>query len=177
MPRLDGFHRPAALLQGFILLAVGVVIILLQPEVPDSWPLFLLGPSILAVNASLRVRSWGGQVLTLASCAVLTAAAVLFQQAIIDYYRSWAYAWALVVPGAVGGGLLLRRAVWGLPPMGFGLWFLVLGIGIFLVGWVVFEGVIGIGGLKHPEMVRAGLPALFVFLGLLFLAEGWLSES
>ena len=52
-----------------------------------------------------------------------------------------------------------------------GTWALLGGLGIFLVGFLFFEGVIGISGepLPLPEWV---LPAVVIAIGVVVLARG-----
>ena len=78
---------------------------------------------------------------------VTTVGLVLLYQDQTGRWESWAYAWALVGPAASGLGLLL----WGMRSgdarrVRNGTWALLGGLGLFVVGFLFFEGVIGIGG-------------------------------
>ena len=68
---------------------------------------------------------------------------VLAVQEAYDLYQTWAYAWALVAPGGVGLGLAIYGLVTGRrDDLRGGLGALVVGIVIFLVGFLFFEGVL-----------------------------------
>ena len=84
----------------------------------------------------------------------------------------WAYAWALVGPAASGLGL----ALWGMrsgnaSDLRNGTWGLLGGLALFGVGFLFFEGLIGIGGerLAFAEWL---LPAGIIGIGLVVLVRG-----
>jgi hypothetical protein len=103
---------------------------------------------------------------------VTTVGLVLLYQNNTGHWASWAYAWALVGPAASGLGM----ALWGIrtgdpAEIRNGTWTLLGGLGIFVLGFLFFEGVIGISGerLPLPEWV---LPAAVIAIGLVVLARG-----
>jgi hydrogenase/urease accessory protein HupE len=57
-----------------------------------------------------------------------------------------------------------------------GFWQVLTAIGLFLAGFIFFEGIIGISGrrLPLPEWV---LPAAVIGLGVLVLIRGWTSRE
>jgi hypothetical protein len=92
-------------------------------------------------------------------------------------WESWAYAWALVGPAASGLGLV----IWGLrsgspSDVRNGTWSLLAGLALFLIGYLFFEGVIGISGerLPSPEWV---LPAVVIAIGVVVLGRGLMSRE
>jgi hypothetical protein len=97
---------------------------------------------------------------------------VLLYQNATDHWESWAYAWALVGPGGSGLGMLLYGVRSGNGKMARdGFWQIVIAIGLFVAGYLFFEGVIGISGrpLPLPGWV---LPAVIIVLGVVVLIRG-----
>jgi drug/metabolite transporter (DMT)-like permease len=103
---------------------------------------------------------------------VTTVGLVLFYQNSTGHWESWAYAWALVGPAASGLGLLLWGARTGDPrEIRNGTWALLGGLGLFAIGFLFFEGVIGISGqqLPLPDWV---LPVAVIAIGVVILVRG-----
>ncbi len=107
---------------------------------------------------------------------VTTVGLVLFYQDQTGRWESWAYAWALVGPAASGLGL----ALWGVrsgsvSDLRNGTWGLLGGLALFAVGFLFFEGVIGIGGerLALPEWL---LPVAVIGIGVVVLFRGMLER-
>ena len=97
---------------------------------------------------------------------------VLAYQNSTGNWASWAYAWALVAPGGVGLGLFLqglRERNAGLIKQGRSLMFIAALI--FMVGFVFFESILNISGINDEPVVKAALPALFIVIGILLLAQ------
>jgi predicted small integral membrane protein len=97
---------------------------------------------------------------------------VLLYQNATDHWESWAYAWALVGPGGSGIGMLLYGTRSGDRKMARdGFWAILTAIGIFAVGLVFFEGIIGISGkpLALPAWV---LPVAVIVIGIVVLLRG-----
>ena len=103
-----------------------------------------------------------------------TVGLVLLYQDQTGRWESWAYAWALVGPAASGLGL----ALWGVrsgngSDLRNGTWGLAGGLGIFAIGFLFLEGVIGIGGdrLALPEWL---LPVAVIGIGVVVLGRAML---
>ena len=97
------------------------------------------------------------QGMVIGGTVVTTVGLVLLYQNSTGRWESWAYAWALVGPAASGLGLLLWGVRTGDPTeIRNGTWALLGGLGIFVVGFLFFEGVIGISG---REAAVAGVGA------------------
>ena len=112
------------------------------------------------------------QGMVIGGTVVTTVGLVLLYQDQTGRWETWAYAWALVGPAASGLGLVL----WGVrsaDPVAIrnGTWTLLGGLAIFVVGFLFFEGVIGIGGepLGLPEWL---LPVVVIAIGVVVLARG-----
>ena len=114
--------------------------------------------------------------LVVGGTVVTTVGLVLLYQNQTDRWESWAYAWALVGPAASGLGMLL----WGLRngsvrEIRNGTWGLLGGLALFAIGYLFFEGVIGISGEKLP-LAEWVLPALIIGIGVVILGRGLLAR-
>jgi hypothetical protein len=139
-----------------------------------TWPFYVIAPGVALAAIGLSQRNGSG--LTIAGCIVTIVGLVLLYQNATDHWESWAYAWALVGPGGSGLGILLygvRSANRKMARDGF--WQILAAIGLFVAGWLFFEGIIGISGrrLPLPEWV---LPAVVIALGVVVLIRGLTSR-
>ena len=136
-----------------------------------TWPFYVIAPGLAMMALGLTQRDGSG--LTVAGSIVTIVGLVLLYQNATDHWESWAYAWALVGPGGSGLGMLLFGTRSGNRKMARdGFWQVLTAIGLFLAGFVFFEGIIGISGrrLPLPEWV---LPAAVIGLGVLVLVRGF----
>lgn len=117
-----------------------------------GWPLFVLVPGLLFfVGMLLGGRSVGG--LAIPGSLVTVTGLLLFYQNLFNHFESWAYAWALVFPTAVGLGLMIEGAWEGRSRLVRDGWvWTKVGLSIFVCAGVLFELVIGISG---SGLVRA----------------------
>jgi peptidoglycan/LPS O-acetylase OafA/YrhL len=135
-----------------------------------TWPFYVIAPGLALLAFGLTQRNGSG--LAVAGSIVTMVGIVLLYQNATDHWESWAYAWALVGPGGSGLGMLLYGARSGNRRMARdGFWQILTAIGLFLVGFIFFEGVIGISGrrLPIPDWV---LPAAVIAIGVLVLIRG-----
>ena len=97
---------------------------------------------------------------------------VLLYQNATDHWESWAYAWALVGPGGSGVGMLLYGTRSGDRKMARdGFWTVLTALGIFAVGLIFFEGILGISGDRLP-LPNWVLPVSVIGIGVLVLVRG-----
>lgn len=156
---------------GAILVVVGIAFLVVQQLDVDlgriGWPLFVIVPGVVLLAIGLTQSSDPG--LAIAGSIVTTVGLLLFAMNLTGLWASWAYAWALVAPTGSGVGTLLhalrsgnRRLIRG------GMAQIGIGLAIFLVGLLFFEGIIGLnaGRLALPEWA---LPAALIVLGVVFL--------
>lgn len=134
------------------------------------WPIFIIVPgfAIMLFANSIEDGSW----LSAAGAVVLATGLLLAYQFAFDHFASWAYAWALVTPGAIGVGLRIHAKRFGdqsQVPLANKL--MSLGAVMFLTGAVFFEIVINISGRSTLDSgIYAYLfPAIFVGAGLIVL--------
>ena len=113
---------------------------------PFHWSLFVIAPGALLVASGLLVRKFGLPAATLGA-VVLGTGIVLAYQDWANHFQSWAYAWILVGPVAVG-------AVWQAVGLAHGdpdarrdgRPLVRCGLFAFVIAAAFFELVIGISG-------------------------------
>jgi hypothetical protein len=170
-----------ALTLGAILIIIGLLLFVAQLTgftVGElGWPMIIVGIGVVLLAVGLFVNREEG--LVVAGTITTTVGLVLLYQNETGHWASWAYAWALVGPAASGLGLI----IWGLragspSDVRNGTWSLLSGLALFVVGYLFFEGVIGISGerLPLPEWV---LPAVVIVIGVVVLGRGllWRGEA
>ncbi|HEX6127531.1 MAG TPA: hypothetical protein VF071_00765 [Candidatus Limnocylindria bacterium] len=170
---------PGAALLGAILVAVGIIYLIGRVVDLDwgaeLWPLYIIGAGVILL--ALGLMQPGGVGLAVAGGIVGMVGLILFYQEWADHYESWAYAWPLVAPGGSGLGMVLHGARFGDAKVTRGgFWQIVVALGIFAVGFIFFEGVIGLSGNAWglPEWV---LPAAIIGLGLLILVRAFTARD
>ena len=111
----------------------------------------------------------------MAGSIVTMVGLVLLYQNATGHWESWAYAWALVGPGGSGLGMLLYGTRSGTMARD-GFWQILIAIGLFVAGFIFFEGIIGISGqrLPLPEWL---LPVAVIAIGLLVLVRGFTARD
>lgn len=162
---------PGTAVLGAILIAVGILFFIGQQVDLDwggeLWPFYIVGAG--AVLAAFGLAQRGGSGLTVAGSIVAVVGLILFYQEWADHYESWAYAWPLVAPGGSGLGMLLHGTRFADGKMvRDGMWQIVVALGILAVGFVFFEGVIGLSGDRWNLPTWVG-PALLIGFGVLVL--------
>jgi hypothetical protein len=162
---------------GAILIVIGILVLAGQQlDIDwgaDAWPLYIIaaGVTMLALGLTQAHRSG----LTTAGSIMSVVGLILLYQNITDHWESWAYAWALVGPGGSGLGMLLSGTRNGNRKMARdGFWMILTALGIFAVGFIFFEGVIGISGDRLP-LPDWFLPAVIIVLGVAVLVRGFMS--
>lgn len=164
---------------GAILVVVGAILLagqLLNIGVDDlGWPMIIVGIGVAILLIGLVVAKQSGMVV--GGTVVTTVGLVLLYQNETGRWESWAYAWALVGPAASGLGL----ALWGIRSgdardIRNGMWGFLGGLAIFAVGFLFFEGVIGISGEPFP-IADWVLPVVVIGIGLVILARGLLQRE
>jgi peptidoglycan/LPS O-acetylase OafA/YrhL len=131
---------------------------------------FVLLPGLalfLAMAAGGRAMAW----LAIPASVVTMTGLILLIQNAYDLWQTWAYAWALIYPTAVGLGLWLEGAWRHQPrPEERGRTLAALGAVLFLAGAAFFEGVLNLSGLAEATAVHnVGAAALIVLGGALLL--------
>jgi len=168
-----GGSRGAAVL-GVALIILGLVFFAGQALNMDigevAWPFYVIAPGLALAAVGLTQR--GGSGLTIAGSVVTMVGVVLLYQNATDRFESWAYAWALVGPGGSGIGMLLYGTRSGDRKMARdGFWTILGAFGLFAVGLVFFEGIVGISGDRLP-LPNWVLPVAVIVIGVVVLLRG-----
>ncbi len=161
---------------GIVLIVIGLLLFAGQQlTFHIDWPVWPIAVGIGLFVAGLLVGHEGGVGFAIAGGIVTTVGVVLGVQQATDSSGSWAYAWALVAPGGVGLGMSLYGLLTGQGRfIRSGLGALTAGIALFLVGFVFFEGFLGLGNADQ-QVVSVVVPALIVILGLLLLVGAFVA--
>ncbi|HEY8177251.1 MAG TPA: hypothetical protein VIH19_01495 [Candidatus Limnocylindria bacterium] len=166
-------------LLGILLITVGIFFFIGQWLNIDwgaaTWPFYVIAPGLALMAWGLTQRDGSG--LTVAGSIVTMVGLVLLYQNTTGNWESWAYAWALVGPGGSGLGMLLYGTRSGNRKMARdGFWQILVAIGLFVAGFIFFEGIIGISGerLPLPEWL---LPVAVIAIGLLVLVRGFTARD
>jgi hypothetical protein len=156
---------------GVFLVLLGIVLLLGQLFQFDvghyGWPLFILVPGLFLMALGLGRRETGGLGTTVVGSAIAMTGLILFIQNLFDLYQTWAYAWTLIFPFSIGLGFLLHGLVARVEyEREIGGWLVLIGIGLFLVGALFFEAVIGLSSERLGRNGRIILSVLVILLGL-----------
>jgi hypothetical protein len=161
MTHPSGRGRPNFVI-GLVLIGFGVLFLLGQVIHVSTWrmmmPFFFLLPGILFfVAMALGGKSTGP--LAIPGSIVTMAGLILLFQGVTGYYKSWAYAWALILPTAVGAGLIIHGMYSNEPRLSHnGRRWLTTGLIIFLSLGAFFEILIfrnSAGSIVWPGLMIA----------------------
>lgn len=159
---------------GIVLVVVGVfalVIVLTGADLTQyGWPLFILLPGLTLLIVGF---------ISFGAAATIPGGIVTMLGVVLAYANStgdwpiWAYAWALVIPGGIGLGMFLQAVRdRDQAAMRTGRTLLAVGAMIFLIGFVLFESILGISGRDYFGAVgRGALPGLLIIVGVILLAR------
>lgn len=166
-------RRPSMVLGG-LLVVIGAVLLVGQFIRIDighyGWPFLVIAPGLAILFLALMARGALGEGLAILGSIITVTGLVLLYQNATDHFESWAYAWTLVFPGAVGVGMLLYGLVAGRPGnVRAGTRLIGVGVVLFLVGVVFFEGIIGIGGYQFGRSAGVAIGALIIVMGAFLL--------
>lgn len=141
-----------------------------------GWPYFVIVPGVALLLVSLVRTPPRGVGFAIAGSIVTTVGCVLLYQQVTGHWTSWAYAWALVGPGAAGLGMLAYGLIFGqrdlLAP---GARLVAIAAAIFVVGYWYFETIFTTG--RAPLALGEWWPLVLIGVGLAALAAGVLSRG
>jgi hypothetical protein len=166
-------RRPSMVMGGLLVL-IGAVLLLGQFVRIDighyGWPFFVIAPGLVILFLALTARGALGEGLAILGSIITVTGLILLYQNATDHFESWAYAWALIFPGAVGVGMILYGLVASRPGnMRAGTRLVGIGVVLFLLGVAFFEGIIGIGGYQFGRTGGVAVGALIIAMGGLLL--------
>ena len=136
----------------------------------SGWPLFIIIPGLtLLVVGFVNV----GAVATIPGGLLTVLGVVLAYASSTGDWPVWAYAWALVVPGGIGLGMYLQALRdHDQHALRTARTLLAISVMIFLVGFVLFESILGISGRDYFGPVgKAALPLLLILVGVILLVR------
>ncbi len=164
---------PAGLVLGIILVVVGAIV--LVSRIVDltiggsAWPLWVIVPGLAMLAGSFAIPPRGGLGLAIPGAIIAMVGVVVWVQDAYGLYATWAYAWALVAPTAVGLGMLAYGLVRGDGELAAdGLRTTLVGLGLFLGFALFFEGVVGLSGHRIENLDQV-LPYAAIGLGVVLV--------
>lgn len=172
-------ERSPAIVLGLVLVVVGALLFVGQLTdigIGDiGWPFIVVAVGVVLLFLGLFVNLEQGMVI--GGTVVTTVGLVLAYQNATGLWSTWAYAWALVGPAASGLGM----AIWGVRAgdggaARNGFWGFLGGLALFAVGFLFFEGVIGLSGERLP-FADWVLPAAVIAIGVVLLGRGLLARG
>jgi hypothetical protein len=169
----SGPRRQASLLGGLLVL-IGAVLLLGQFVRIDvghyGWPFFVIAPGVVILFVALIARGMVSEGLAVLGSVITVSGLILLYQNATDHFESWAYAWALVFPGAIGTGMILYGLSAGRGGnVRAGTRLVGIGVVLFLLGAAFFEGVLGIGGYVFDRTAGVAVGAFIIAMGALML--------
>ncbi len=163
--------RRAGIVLGATLVLVGIGFLLLRLFDVEleffSWPLFIVIPGVLLFALALALKGTPAAWLIVPASIVTMTGLLLLYQDTTGHWESWAYAWALLAPGALGLGLLVHGWLEGRPlQVAAGMRLVGIGVAIFVIGGIFLELILDISGRRFGRVL---FPAVLIGLGLLLL--------
>jgi hypothetical protein len=141
-----------------------------------GWPYFVIVPGVVLLLASLVPTPPRGVGFAIAGSIVTTVGIVLLYQQTTGHWTSWAYAWALVGPGAAGLGMVVYGLIFRQRDLlAAGARLVAIAATIFAVGYWYFETIFTTG--QAPVELAQWWPLVFVGIGLAALVAGLLSRG
>lgn len=178
-----GARRPRnSTVLGSLLILVGAVFLLGHLFSIDlgryGWPLFIIVPGVLILLLATGGRGAISEGLTIVGSIVTVTGLLLLYQSTLHRFASWAYAWPLVIPGGVGVGMV----IYGLRAkrrgnVRAGLRLIAFALVVFLLGAIVFEGLLNIGGLWSGVSTGTAVSVLVIVAGAVLLLRGSRSRA
>lgn len=168
--------RRGGLAIGIALVLLGGAALLVQASgIQVGWPAWIIAPGVALILGALAVGGPGGSGMAAVGGILTMVGVVLAVQQAYDLYATWAYAWALVAPGGVGLGLTVYGLLSGRrDDLRGGLGALFAGIVIFLVGFLFFEGVVGLSDGRFGNLTEVAVPLILVGIGAIVIVGAFL---
>ena len=159
---------------GIVLVVIGIFalfVVMTGIDLTQSgWPLFIIIPGLTLLVVGFV---WAGSVATVPGGIVTMLGLVLAYTSASDHWPMWAYAWTLVVPFGVGIGIYLQALRdRDQSSLRSGRTLMLVGAMMFLIGFVLFESILGVSGRDAFGPVgKAALPALLIIVGIILLVR------
>ncbi len=179
--KADRIHSIATLAIGLGLVAFGVLFLLgtiLRINIWGTlWPFFIIIPGLLFFVGMVVIGKPGAP-LAVPGSIITMAGVILFIQNLAGLWSTWAYAWALIAPTAVGIGIAVA-GMWGEDQKAVRAGSALAGIGIviFLFFVILFELILNLNGLRSGPIGRVAVPVLIIAAGVGVLAWAFLPRK
>jgi hypothetical protein len=164
---------------GILLAGTGtawLVTVAYKVHVTSIWPYYVIAFGVYLALDSLIAKGEGADWFFALGSAVVVAGLILLYQNHAQIqkghsYRpfdTWAYAWPLVVPGALGLALVLLASF---PGRRTGFWpgvrLVVAGGALFGIGTLIFEAMAHLTPIQWSDSTRLWTPAILALFGTL----------
>jgi hypothetical protein len=150
------------------LFALGVVVFGIDLT-QYGWPLFVIIPGLTLLVVGFL---GGGQGASIPGGIVTMLGLLLAYSNSTGDWPSWAFAWSLIVPFGVGLGIYLQALRdRDLLALRRGRTLMFVGALIFMIGFVLFESILGISDMDYGVFGKAALPGLLVVIGIILLVR------
>jgi hypothetical protein len=158
---------------GIVLVVVGLFalgVVLFGVDLTQyGWPLFVIIPGLTLLVVGFV---GGGQGASIPGGIVTMLGLLLAYSNSTGDWPSWAFAWSLVVPFGVGLGIYLQALRdRDLVALKRGRTLMFVGALIFMIGFVLFESILGISDMDYGVFGKAALPGLLVVIGIILLVR------
>ena len=137
----------------------------------NGWPIFVIVPGLVLWGLAFVPRPPAGVGFAIAGSIVTSIGLLLWYQETTDHWESWAYAWALIGPGAAGLGLLLYGLATRTSRMvKEGAWLAFISLVVFAVGAWFFESTFETG--RVPIDLGDAWPVVLIGIGVVVILAG-----
>ncbi len=134
-----------------------------------GWPLFVIIPGLTLLVVGFL---GGGQGASIPGGIVTMLGLLLAYSNSTGDWPSWAFAWSLIAPFGIGLGMYLQALRdRDLAALRRGRTLMFVGLLIFMIGFVLFESILGISDMDYGVFGKAALPGLLVVIGLILLVR------
>ena len=167
-------RRGGSSVLGIVFVVVGLFALLVVLTGTDltqyGWPLFIIIPGLTLLVAGFVSVGAGA---TIPGGVLSTLGVVLAYCNSNGKWAFLAYGWSLVVPGGVGLGVYLQALRdRDQAELRTGRTLMFVALMIFLIGFTIFESIIGISGRNYyAPYSNVALPVLMVIVGLILLVR------
>lgn len=174
-----GSQSSSGAVLGVILVIAGIIFLVARYLPVDvaafGWPVFVILSGLALLAVGISTRSLVGLIIP-GSIATM-AGMILAVQNAYDLWATWSYAWTLIFPGAVGFGMATMGLVQGNhAEVQRGSRMALVGIALFAIFGMFFEGVLKISGLDFGPITTVALPLVIIAVGIVFLVRAAVSR-
>ena len=159
---------------GIVFVVVGLfalVVVMTGTDLTQyGWPLFIIIPGLTLLVVGFASVGAGA---TIPGGILSTLGVVLAYCNSNGKWAFLAYGWALVVPGGIGLGIYLQALRdRDSAELRTGRTLMFVGLMIFLIGFTIFESIIGISGRNYyAPYSNVALPVLMVIVGVILVVR------